>query len=108
MKRIPDRCEAFARLGQVLGIHIKADEQAVGAYARQEFGTVSRPADGAIDDDHARLRIENVQDFLKQHGAVFALRGAAWLVPSLHGEDTDEGKGKRLRCRMLYVIRRSV
>jgi hypothetical protein len=85
MKRMPDRFQTFARLRQILGIHIEADEQSVRSNARQQFCTVSRPADGAIDNDHAGLGIEGLQDFLKQHGAMFALRRAARFRWSSHG-----------------------
>src|SRR5947209_6060227 len=84
MKRMSGRCEPFARPRQIVRVHVEGDEQPLGADAREDLGAMPGPADRAIDDAHARLQIESLQDLLKQHGAMFALRRTAALAGSWH------------------------
>ncbi len=85
MIRMADGAQAFLRFRQILGIHIEADEQPGWADAFEKFGAVAGPADGAIDDYHAGLRVENAQDFIEQDGAMLAVGGAALVLMASHG-----------------------
>jgi hypothetical protein len=69
--------QAGASAGQVFGVEVQGDQVSGRTDSAQQFGSMSGPADGAIHDDLAGLRVERGDNFLKQNGPMFPRRGTA-------------------------------
>src|SRR5262245_13299174 len=82
MKPAPNVCQTVARLREIVGIPIDAEQESIGPQAAQNLDAVAGPADGAIDGYLPRLRIERFENRVEQHRSVFAGRSAA---AALHG-----------------------
>ena len=55
--------ETLARFSEGLCVEVQTNQASIGVGASQDRACVTRPAQGAIDNDGARLKIEESEGF---------------------------------------------
>ena len=62
--------QLFFRECDIVGVEVDGDEFAAGEDAFEDLCGVAGEAEGAVDEDLTRTRVEGVEDFVEEDGGV--------------------------------------